>query len=98
VWIWPLLGVYGAYMAFTDGISRAIVVNLVPDTVRGKAIGVWQALYGAAVLVAGVTAGILWDKVSPRAPFFLGGASALAAAVLLFSGLRDSRTRAPAQA
>jgi MFS family permease len=86
-WAWPLFAVYGAYIALTDGISRAIIVDLVPETVRGKAIGVWQALYGASVLVSGITAGLLWDRVSPRAPFFLGGATALLAAIVLIAGL-----------
>jgi MFS family permease len=96
-WVWPLFAVYGTYIALTDGIGRAIVVDLVPENVRGKALGVWQALYGASVLVAGITAGILWDRVSPRAPFFLGGATALAAAVLLIAGLpgRGRRGTAP---
>ncbi len=96
--LWPLFVVYGAYMALTDGISRAIVVDLVPEDVRGKALGVWQALYGASVLVAGITAGLLWDRVSPRAPFFVGGASAGLAALLLVTGRPGSRTRTPVAA
>ena len=37
----------------------------------------------ACALVAGITAGLLWDWVSPAAPFVLGAATAAAAAVLL---------------
>ena len=97
-WAWPLFAVYGVYIALTDGIGRAIVVDLVPENIRGKALGVWQALYGASVLVAGITAGILWDRVSPRAPFFLGGATALSAAALLMVGLPGLRRRERARA
>lgn len=81
--VWPLLALYGVYMAFTDGIIRALVVDVVPDDVRGKALGIQQAMTGAGVLVAGITAGLLWDNVSPRAPFFLGAAFAIAAALAL---------------
>ena len=81
--VWPLMAGYGVYMAFTDGILRALVVDVVPANIRGKALGIQQALTGAGVLVAGVTAGVLWDKVSPRAPFFLGAGLALSAALVL---------------
>ena len=97
--VWPLYAVYGAYMALTDGIGRALVVDHVPPEVRGKAIGVWQALYGAAVLVSGVIAGVLWDQVSPSAPFYFGAATAIAAAILLLIGGRSVRgTRVPVPA
>jgi MFS family permease len=86
--VWPLLALYGAYMAFTDGISRALVVDLVPAHVRGKALGVHQALTGACVLVAGIGAGILWDTVSPAAPFAVGAVGAALAAVLLVTTVR----------
>jgi MFS family permease len=93
VLIWPIYAVYGAYIALTDGIGRALVVDLVDEDVRGKAIGVWQALYGASVLVAGITAGFLWDRISPRAPFFFGSAMALIAAVALVGGAGPVRKR-----
>jgi MFS family permease len=86
--VWPLLALYGAYMAFTDGISRALVVDLVPDNVRGKALGIHQALTGGCVLIAGITAGILWDTVSPAAPFVVGAVGAVLAAVLLVTTVR----------
>ena len=81
--VWPLMAVYGAYMALTDGVVRALVVDLAPDSVRGKALGLHQAITGAGVLVAGITAGVLWDKVSHRTPFFVGAVLAGAAALLL---------------
>jgi sugar phosphate permease len=92
--VWPLFAVYGAYHAFTDGIGRAVVVDLVPANVRGKALGVTQALTGAAVLVAGIGAGVLWDAVSPAAPFFVGAAlAATAAAILAVGAYRAAGTR-----
>ncbi len=86
--VWPLLAIYGVYMAFTDGISRALVVDLVPDNVRGKALGVHQAVTGACVLIAGITAGVLWEVVSPAAPFVVGAVGALLAAALLVTTVR----------
>lgn len=81
--VWPLFAVYGAFMALTEGVARALVVDLAPDPVRGKALGVSQAVGGGCALVAGVTAGILWDAISPAAPFVLGAVTAVVAAGLL---------------
>ena len=81
--VWPLFAVYGAFMALTEGVGRALVVDLAPDAVRGKALGVSQSIAGLCALIAGVSAGILWDAVSPAAPFVLGAVTAGAAAVLL---------------
>jgi MFS family permease len=78
--VWPLFAVYGAYIALTDGVSKALVADLAPKSARSSALGIYQGSAGLAALVASVTAGLLWDQVSVRAPFFLGaGASGLAA-------------------
>lgn len=89
--VWPLLAVYGLYMALTDGIGRALVADLAPPEARGKALGVTQAITGACVLVAGVTAGVLWDRVSPAAPFIVGAVTSLAALPLLAVAARVGR-------
>ncbi|MCC6382297.1 MAG: MFS transporter [Dehalococcoidia bacterium] len=80
---WHLFAVYGAYIALTDGVSKALVADMVPDAVRSGAMGLYQGLLGLAALVASVTAGILWDTVSERAPFYVGAGCAAAAAVAL---------------
>lgn len=89
--VWPLIAIYGLYMSFTDGIGRAIVLDLVPPDVRGKALGVTQAITGGSVLIAGVTAGLLWDRVSPSAPFILGAITAGASAIMLLVLLPASK-------
>lgn len=81
--VWPLFAFYGAYMALTDGVSKALVADLVPSDVRSTAMGLFQGVAGLMALLASVTAGILWDRVSPRAPFALGAGCAAVAAVAL---------------
>lgn len=83
-WVWPLMVVYGAFKGLTEGASRAVVFDLVTDTdVRGRALGTSQAVNGLAVLVSSLAAGVLYQAVSPAAPFFVGAvAGALAFAVL----------------
>jgi MFS family permease len=79
--VWPLFAVYGAYIAFTDGVSKALVSDLAPKEVRSSAMGLFQGVGGLAALVASITAGVLWDQVSDSAPFALGAICALVAAI-----------------
>lgn len=81
--VWPLFMVYGAYIALTDGVSKALVADLVPAELRSTALGVFQGATGLAALFASVTAGLMWDYVSTGAPFALGSACAVGAAVAL---------------
>jgi len=79
--VWPLFAAYGLYIALTEGISKAYITDLVPTTQRGGALGLYAATTGLMALVSSVLAGLLWDRVSPAAPFYLGGITALGAAV-----------------
>jgi MFS family permease len=90
--IWPLFAVYGLYMALTEGVGRAFVADFVPSERRATALGLYQGAMGGMVLLSSVLAGALWDLIDPAAPFFLGGATALAA----LSALLVLRPRAEA--
>ncbi len=79
--VWPLFALYGLYIALTDGVTKAYITDLVPSDQRGGALGLYAAATGITALVASVLAGLLWDHVSPAAPFYLGAATALVAAV-----------------
>ncbi len=81
--VWPLFGVYGAYMAFTDGVGKAYVADLVPEERRGAALGLYHGLLGAMLLIASVLGGALWDLVGPEATFALGASTAALAAFAL---------------
>jgi len=79
--VWPLSALYGLYIALTDGVTKAYITDLVPATQRGGALGLYAATTGLMALVSSVLAGLLWDHVSPAAPFYLGGMTALGAVV-----------------
>ncbi len=81
--VWPLLAVYGAYVAATDGVARAWISDRMGHSLAGTAYGVFSAVTGGALLVASVTAGLLWSHVGHAAPFVLGAAGALLALVAL---------------
>jgi MFS family permease len=81
--IWTLLGCHGIYLGMSQGVLLAIVADQVPVESRGTAFGMINLLIGVALLPASLLAGILWQQVSPQAPFFLGSGFALVAALLL---------------
>jgi MFS family permease len=84
--VWPLFAVYGVYIAATEGVARAWIANTIPDRAAvGTAYGVFYLATAVATLAASVVAGVLWSYVSPRAPFVVGAAAAVAALVLLLA-------------
>jgi MFS family permease len=56
-----LMLVYGGFNGCTDGVGKAWISSLVPGRIRGHAQGVFQAVSGVAVLMAGLWAGVVWD-------------------------------------
>ncbi len=85
--LWPLFGIYGLYIAATDGVGKAYAVDLVAPEFRGTAIGLLGTTTGLATLVASSVAGLLWTYSGSPSTFFYGAAgAALSAAILGLSG------------
>ena len=82
--LWPLFGLYGAYTAFTDGVEKALLVDLAPLDLKATVIGLHATIIGVALLPASLLAGLLWDLIGPAAPFLLGGVVGLLAAAGLW--------------
>jgi MFS family permease len=84
---WPLValvGVYSLYYSLSEGTEKALVVDLVPAEVRGRAFGWMNGLTGFAALPASVGFGFLWQHAGSRTAFLTGAAIAgIAAAGLL---------------
>lgn len=70
--IWVLYAIYGVYYSTTEGIAKSLVAHLVDERSRGTAFGLYNASVGLLALPASAIAGLLWDKVSPSAPFYFG--------------------------
>ncbi len=77
--VWPLMAVYGVYIAATDGVGKAMVSDLSPADDRATGQGMFKLATGGASVVASLVAGVLWQAVSPAAVFALGTAAALLA-------------------
>ncbi len=81
---WPLAGLfvlYGVYMGLTDGVQRAYLAGLVPETRTATGYGLYHMVVGLGILPASLIAGVLWDHVGPAAPFWFGSGMAVFAAL-----------------
>ncbi len=87
--VWPLFAVYGIYMAMTEGIGKAFAADMAPPHARGTALGTYGTVIGLLTFFSSLIAGLLWDAVGPRAPFFFGAVSGLAATLVLLLALRE---------
>jgi MFS family permease len=86
-----LFGVYGLYIAATDGVGKALAVDLVPASIRAGSIGLLGTVTGIATLVASSVAGLLWSHFGSWATFGYGAAGALLGALII--GLRITSSR-----
>ncbi|MGE5399488.1 MAG: MFS transporter [Ignavibacteriales bacterium] len=86
--MWALFALYGIYAAFTEGITKAWVADLIPDRSRGSAIGLLTMLSSFAIMAGSVLTGVLWDAFGSSVPFYISSAVSLIVAVTLFSSKR----------
>jgi MFS family permease len=75
-WMTVLLGValWGVHMGITQGLLARMVADTAPCDLRGTAYGFFNLMSGLALLVASVTAGVLWDKLGASFAFYAGAA------------------------
>ncbi len=57
---WVLFPMYGLYQAFSEGVTKAMVSDVVPQHQRAGAIGLFYTVSGLGQLVASVVAGLVW--------------------------------------
>ena len=84
--------VYGLYYGLTEGAEKALIADLTPAGLQGTAFGLYNAVIGVGALGASVLFGLVWTRMSPGSAFFMGGALALVAALLLVL-VPSARTR-----
>jgi MFS family permease len=74
---------WGGHLALTQGLLAKMIADCASDRVRGSAFGLFNLATGAALLLASLVAGLLWDKAGPQATFLAGGGFAALALLLL---------------
>jgi len=78
-----LLFLYGIYAAATDGVSKALISNLVIKTETASAIGFYTGWNSICALIASSVAGWIWYEWSPQVMFIVSATGTLAAAIYL---------------
>jgi MFS family permease len=81
--IWPLMAIYGVYMALTDGVGKALLSDHAPREKRGTAMGVFYGLTGLTTLCASLIAGVAWDRSGPTTALAIGAGFAVLALLVL---------------
>jgi MFS family permease len=87
--------VYGFFTAMTAGVERALISEISSPELKGTMLGLHSTIVGVALFPASFLAGLLWNAFGAMAPFALGSALSLAAALLLGFGLKRGDARAP---
>lgn len=82
-WVFAGIALWGVHMGLTQGILAAMIADHAPTAVRGTAFGIFATAGGVAMLAAGTVGGVLWERISPTAPFWMGALVAVAALALL---------------
>jgi MFS family permease len=96
--VFGLFAVYGLYVGFTQGVSKALIADHSPKELKGTAMGVYYFVTGFATLAASLMTGLLWDHYSPALAFQVCAGLAVLSAVLvpLTALWRRRRGSAPA--
>ena len=83
------IGLWGVHMALTQGLLSKLVADHAPPDLRGSAFGLFNLMTGLAMLLASLTAGLVWDQISPSATFLVGaGFAGLAGVMVLVQARR----------
>lgn len=78
---WFLFGIYGLYIGFTEGVEKALVSDIAPQSLRATAIGLHATLIGIGLFPASLFAGLLWKFIGPQAAFYFGSLMGLVASI-----------------
>lgn len=84
--VWLLFPVYGLYIAFTDGVSKAYIAEFITERESGTYFGLYLTGTAICQVLASFVAGILWSRFHPAVTFFYGAGMAVLALVILLWG------------
>ncbi len=82
---WALFIIYGAYFGMTEGVEKAFVADMVPDSKRGTAYGLYNLAYGITVFPASLLFGFVWTQWGPTTAFLASASVSILAIFLLLT-------------
>lgn len=91
---WVLFLVYGTYYGLAEPAQKALVKEVVPERLQGRAFGLYHFLMGIVAVPAGLLTGGLWSAYGASVALSVGSALALIAAISLHRVLKANPTTA----
>ena len=82
---------FGIFSACTDSTQRAFVAKATPESERGTAYGVFNAVVGFGVMFAGILGGFLWQHSGPITALFVAEGFVLIGLILFFVSSKVGR-------
>ncbi len=82
---WALFMIYGAYFGMTEGVEKAFVADMVPESRRGTAYGLYNLAFGITVFPASLLFGLAWTQLGPATAFLASAAISILAILLLLT-------------
>jgi len=79
--IFILFGIYGAFSAATDGVSKAWITNIAHDKNTATAVGFYTSCQSICTLVASTLAGLIWSSLGSSYTFGVTGMIAFFVAI-----------------
>jgi predicted MFS family arabinose efflux permease len=68
---------WGLHFGLTQGVLATLIVDSVPEPLRGTAFGVYSLLSGFALVLSGALGGMVWDVWGPSTLFWLATGAAV---------------------
>lgn len=87
--VWALFLVYGLHTGFCEPAERALVRDLAPESVRGRAFGLFHGVVGACAIPAGLTTGWMWQAWGANTALSVCACTALLASASLLIWERE---------
>jgi MFS family permease len=88
--VWLLFALYGLFYGLTEGVEKALLVDIAGADERGIAFGWYYFAIGIGAFPASLLFGVIWKKFGSTAAFGFGAGLAALAAVLLLVLVRTA--------
>ncbi len=92
-WIWFIFPLYGIYIAFTDGVSKAYISEFITEKESGTYFGLQQTLLAIGAFFASLFGGLLWSTFGSAFTFWYGSVMSLVAFIVFFCVSREQKSR-----
>lgn len=86
-----LFFLYGVYAAATEGVSKAWIARIAPQSETGTALGFYASASSLATMIASFVAGLLWVSFFPQFTFLVTAIAAFIVSVYFVVTVREGQ-------